>query len=152
MKIAWIYLDTKSAAMKALRDYGSMEHVIQNHLDNTRELRAHLTNVRVPQFTGIHGRPNHLATENKIAAALDLIDVVEEKYQQALEYMAWFRPAWGELSDEEQLILTAFRQGDDTSKAVVMQRLGDLLGLEKSAVYARKDKALSHLAFLLYGK
>ena len=152
MKIAWIYLDIKSAAFGALRDYAGMEHIIQSHQDNARELRAHLTSVSMPRLTGMRGKPNHRAAENKMAATLDLIDLVEERYRQALEYMAWFRPAWAELSDEEQLILSAFCQWDDVSKAMIVQRLGDLLGLEKSAVYARKDKAASHLAFLLYGK
>jgi hypothetical protein len=152
MKIGWIYLDIKSAALSALRDYTGMEHIIQNHQDNARELRAHLTSVNMPRLSGIRGKPNPRASENKMAATLDLIDLVEERYQQALEYMAWFRPAWAGLSDEEQLILSAFCQWSDIDKAMVVRRLCDLLGLEKTAVYTRKDKAAGHLAFLLYGK
>ena len=152
MKIAWIYLDIKSAAVCALRDFPIMEHIIQTHQDNTRQLRAHLTSVNMPRLSGLPKKPNPRAAENKIAMTLDLIDVVEEKYYQALEYMAWFCPAWAEMSDEEQLILSAFCQWDDVTKAEVIQRLGDHLGLEKTAVYTRKDKAASHLGFLLYGK
>ena len=129
-----------------------MEHTIKTHRDNARELCAHLTSVSMPQLTGLCGKSNHRATENKIATTLDLIDLVEEKYEQALEYMAWFCPAWTKLSDEEQLILSAFCQWDDVGKATIVQRLSDLLRIERTAVYARRDKAASHLAFLLYGK
>ena len=152
MRIAWIYLDIKSAAMKALRDFPGMERIIQNHQDNARELQAYLTSGSIPQLKGIRGIPNPRTAENMMASALDLIDLEEERYQQALEYMTWFRPAWEELSDEEHIVLSAFCQWDDMSKAEIIQRLGDLLGLEKSAVYTRRDKAAGHLAFLLYGK
>jgi hypothetical protein len=36
MMIAWAYLDKKSAAVDALKDYDSMKNVIQNHTASLR--------------------------------------------------------------------------------------------------------------------
>jgi len=33
MTIAWIYLDKKAAAIDALKDYSTMEYILQNHSD-----------------------------------------------------------------------------------------------------------------------
>lgn len=66
--------------------------------------------------------------------------------------MAWFNPAWEALTDGERTILTAFYLNDDSSKAKAVQCLCDTMWLEKTAVYYRKDKAVAHLALLLYGK
>lgn len=43
-----------------------------------------------------------------LAASLDKLDVLQERYRQAIEFMGWFEPAWSSLTDEEQLILREF--------------------------------------------
>lgn len=46
MEIAWIYLDKKAAAIDALKDYSSMEYIIQNHSDDLEEARERMTSLR----------------------------------------------------------------------------------------------------------
>lgn len=91
------------------------------------------------------------AVEERLASCLDEIDVLKERYRRALEYMEWFQPAWDALSEEEQLVLTEFFV-NDVSKTEAIANIGDKLFLERAQVYRRKDKALNHLALLLYGK
>ena len=151
MKIAWMYLDKKAAAINALKDYANMARIIQKYEDDIRETRAHLTSIQTPELNGITGKADPGTMENKAAMTLDLIDVVEKRYRHAQEYMAWFQPAWAELTETEQLILTSFCLREDVSYGEAVQHLGALLGLEKTALYVRKDKAARHLALMLYG-
>lgn len=153
MTIAWMYLDKKAAAISALKDYASMKHILTAYVDDATEVRKHLVSIPTPTLmAGVSREINPHATESHIVRTLDLIDVVKQRYDRAMEYMAWFRPAWDALSEEERLILSVFYQQEDVSRLEIIQRLGDMLGLEKSAVYTRKDKAACHLALLLYGK
>ena len=41
--IAWIYLDKKSAAVDALKDYACMEYIINNHRDDIEEVQSKMT-------------------------------------------------------------------------------------------------------------
>lgn len=155
MTIPWLYLDKRLAAVNALKDFNSMKRTIDSYEDDWKEARSHLTSVHAPVLThapraasGFHPR----AAESQMASTLDLMDVIEKRYSQALEYMAWFQPAWDALSKCERDILSAFYLNEEISRSEVVQQLCAALGYEKSTVYSRKDKALGHLALLLYGK
>lgn len=95
---------------------------------------------------------NPKAFENRVVSTLHLINVVEERYLHALEYMTWFLPAWEALSEEDRYILSEFFFDGSISRAEVVERIGNQLGYEKTAIYTRKDKAVMNLAFLLYGR
>lgn len=63
--------------------------------------------------------------------------------------MAWFKPAWDELSDDEQYILDSFFISDDKSAA---DRCIEHFCIERNSVYRKRKRALAHLTLLLYGK
>ena len=151
MTIAWTYLDKRGAAVDALKDFASMEYIIANHAEDEEALREDMTAVSAPALGGQPSGHNPHAGEARLAAQLDEIDVLKERYRQALEYMAWFRPAWNEMPEDEQLLLREFFR-DDTNKAAVVEHIGETLHLERAQVYRRKDKAVNRLALLLYGK
>lgn len=151
MTIAWIYLDKKTAAVDALKDYASMEYIIKNHHGDLEEARSKMTALPSASVVRLSKENNPKAGEARLAASLDEIDVLKERYRRALEYMEWFRPAWDALSEEEQYILTEFFTTEGT-KTDAVGRISDRLYLEKSQIYYKKDKALIHLALLLYGK
>jgi len=151
MTIAWIYLDKKTAAVDALKDYASMEFIIRNHHDNVEEVRSKMTALPSSAPTGMPMDKNPKAGEARLAASLDEIDVLKERYRRALEYMEWFCPAWDALSDEERFILTEFFTTEG-SKTEAVGRISERLYLEKSQIYYKKDKALLHFSLLLYGK
>lgn len=151
MTIAWIYLDKRSAALDALKDHSSMGYIIRNHPDALEEAEERLTSVHLPAPTGMPRAHNPHAGESRLAASLDEIDVLKERYRRALEYMEWFQPAWDALSEEERNILTMLFLTDGM-KSEAVEALGERLGLERAQVYRRKEKAVAHLALLLYGK
>ena len=152
MTIHWTYLNKCAATVSALMDYNSMKHILLSYSDDTVEVREHLSSIYAPTLSwSAPGSVNPHATDGRIARSLDLVDAVEDRYQQALEYMTWFQPAWDALSDDEQLILSEFYM-NDTNRTDAVMNIGERLHLERAQVYRRKDKAVSRLSLLLYGK
>jgi hypothetical protein len=152
MTIAWIYLDKKTAAVDALKDYASMDYIIINSPDDLDEARTRMTAVRSSVPDGMPRTSDPHAGEARLAASLDEIDVLKERYRRALEYMEWFRPAWDALTDDEQFILTEFFLREDVNKTEAIGNISDRLHIERSWVYKKKDAALTRLSLLLYGK
>jgi len=152
MTIAWTYLDKRGAAVDALKDYASMEYIIDNHADNEEAIREDMTAVGSPSIGGAPGGSNPHGSEVRLTAQLDEIDVLKERYRQALEFMEWFRPAWERLTVDEQFILREFFLRDDIPKSEAVLNIGNRLHIERSWVYKKKDAALTRLALLLYGK
>lgn len=152
MTIPWMYLDKRAASIGAVKDFPLMRHILDNYSDDIGESKAHLTTMHKPVLGGMPGAINPKAHESHLVSTLDLIDVIEKRYAQAIEYMAWFLPAWNALSEEERHLLTMFYEQKEKSIAVVIKDLCEELGYERSSVYRMRDKALDHITLLLYGK
>ena len=129
-----------------------MEYIIANHADDEEAIREDMTAVSAPALGGQPSGYNPHAGEARLAAQLDEIDVLKERYRQALEYMAWFRPAWEQLSEDERFILREFFMRMDINKTDAILNIGERLHIERAWVYKKKDAALTRLALLLYGK
>lgn len=152
MMIAWIYLDKRNAAIDALKDYRSMEFIINDYADNLATAEAKLQSVPSAVISDMpKNRGNPKAGEARLAAAIDEIDVLKERYRRALEYMEWFVPAWNALNEDERFVLTEFYLSEDLQTKSVLT-ICHTFHIEKSAAYKRKDVALTRLALLLYGK
>ena len=152
MTIAWIYLDKRGATIDALKDYASMEFIIQNQPDELAEAEERLVSVPSAVLNGLPRAHNPHAGETRLAASLDEIDVLKERYRRALEYMEWFRPAWDALSEDEQFVLTAFYLSPDSQQGDAVAAICDNFNIERSSAYNKKNRALTRLALLLYGK
>ncbi len=149
--IAWQYLDKKSAAIDALKDYGSMEYIIEHSDEEIYALESKMENPKNAVINGMPGVQNPKASEDRMASCIDEINVLKERYRQALEYMEWFGPAWDALTDEERYILETFFLTSETKTGAV-QSIGTQLSIERSQVYYRKEKAVGRLSLLLFGK
>lgn len=152
MTIPWIYINKRAATINALRDYPSMQRIIDSYYVDTAEIHEFLTAPGTASFVQPRKTPNPQTSENKLAKILDLIDIVDERYKQAIEYMAWFNPAWNALSEEDRYLLTEFFMCEDTSREEIIRAISNRMGYEKTALYSRRDKAIGKLALLLYGK
>ena len=151
MSIIWKYLDKRSAAVDALKDYGSMKFIIEHTDDEIKSAYEKISGVRSPQFDGMPHSHNPQAGEDRIIKGIEEIDVLKERYRQAAEYMAWFVPAWNELSEDERYVLETF-YSDADSQTNVIYDICDHFGIERSSAYNRKNRALGKLVTLLYGK
>ena len=152
MNIAWVYLDKRAAAIKAVKDYRSMDHIIQSHMTATEEERAKM----YPGGSSVVSLgPRSTGTlspdQERIAEAIDAISAIDERHRCAAEFMSWFLPAWSGLDDAERFILSEFYQNGNISREILISNIGCELFLERAQIYRYKDKALDHLALMLYG-
>ena len=114
--------------------------------DEIKQIKAKEESIGATNY-GEHIRTGNVHSgEERIANAIEEIDTLKERYRQALEYMAWFEPAWEQLSEDEQYILESAYLDE-----LPILDLCEHFGVEKDAYYKRKNRALLHLTTLLYG-
>lgn len=92
-----------------------------------------------------------ILSENQILHGIAEIDVLEERKRQAEEFMAWFQPAWDALGEDEKTVLTMFYLSEN-GKTDAIEEISERFCVERSSAYKKKDRALAHLALLLYGR
>lgn len=149
--IAWKYLNKPSATVSALQDYSTMREIINITPQETKELYDRMISPRAARITGLPSARNPQAGEEKLAKSLDELDILQERYRQAIEYMGWFEPAWAALTDEEQIVLREFYMSGSLRSGATA-RLQQQLNYGHSQVDRIRSKALSRLSHLLFGK
>ena len=151
MSIIWKYLDKRSAVVDALKDYSSMKFIIEHTDDEIKAAYEKMGGVSSPQPDGMPHAHNPRAAEDRMVKGIEEIDVLKERYRQAMEYMAWFLPAWEELSEDDRYVLETF-YSDSESQTNAVYDICDQFGIERSSAYNKKNRALGKLVTLLYGK
>lgn len=150
MHISWNFLDKRKAAIKAIEAFNSMKYILDHTDEEISAVRVKMEGNGSPSLTGMPKAQNPKAAEDRILACIEEIDILKERYRQAVEYMAWFDPAWSQLSEDEQFVLeTFYMDGDEPGANRVIQ---DELNISQSGAYNKKNRALDHLTLLLYGK
>ena len=148
MHIGWSFLDKRKATINAIEAYKSMEFIIQSTTFDILQTRTEMEGVGSPNLNGMPKAHNTGAAEDRMLDCIDEMDTIRERYRQAVEFMAWFKPAWKLLSDEEQYILEAFYvDHDECAITTIMNHFC----IERTSAYNRKNRSLDHLATLLYG-
>ena len=121
MHISWSFLDKRGATAEALRAFNAMDFVMKHAPEKIRE-------------------GSDLIAE---------IDVLQERYRQAEEFMAWFKPAWEQLTEDERFVLDIFyMNGGEYAIEQIMEHFH----VVRKTAYNRKNDALNRLTCLLYGK
>jgi DNA-directed RNA polymerase sigma subunit (sigma70/sigma32) len=149
--IAWKYLDKTGATIAAMRDYESMRAIINNTPDEIKDVYEKMSAPRSAKLTGLPSPRNPQAGEDKLAAQIDKLDLLRERYSSAVEYMAWFESAWGTLTDIEKHILKEYYMTDN-QKSGAAARVECALGYCDRQIRRIKEKALERLSVLLFGK
>ena len=152
MSIIWKYLDKRSAAVDALKDYGNMKFIISNTDDEIKAAYEKMGGVGSPQPDGMPHAHNPHAAEDRMVKGIEEIDVLRERYRQAVEYMEWFLPAWEELSEDDRYVLDAFYSEENEYGSSAADDIADYSGIERASAYRRKNRALAKLTTLLFGK
>jgi hypothetical protein len=152
MNIVWQYLDKKAAAINALKDYSSMKYIIEHTDEDIATLNEEMSSPASPVINGMPSTHDPKAGEKRLIACINEIDVLKERYRQALEYMDWFQPAWDALTEDEQYVLKEFYLDDEQKQIDAVYNICDHFNIERSSAYNKKNRALQHLALLLYGK
>ena len=152
MNISWSYLDKRSAAISAIKDRGNMQYIIDHTDDEIKEERSRMGDLRSPAMDGMPHGSDLGSGEERLIAGIEEIDILKERYRQALEYMDWFVPAWNHLSEDEQYVLETFYGCDNEYGDCVVTIIMDRFRIERSSAYRKKNRALNHLTTLLFGK
>ena len=152
MNVVWKYLDKRAGAVAALKDFGSMKFIIENTDDEIKAAYDNMSSVSGVRYDGMPHVRNLHAAEDRIINAIDEIDVLKERYRQAVEYMDWFKPAWEQLSEEERYCLEAFYGDGNAYGSSAAASIAEYFSIEQSSAYKRKNRALDHLTVLLFGK
>ena len=152
MSIIWKYLDKRSAAVDALKDFSSMRFIIEHTDDEIKAAYEKMGGIKSPQFDGMPKSHDPQAGEERIIKGIEEIDVLKERYRQAAEYMAWFLPAWEELSEDERYVLDTFYGDANEYGSSVIYQIADYFRIEQSSAYNKKNRALHHLTTLLFGR
>ena len=153
MNIAWLYLDKRNAAINALKDYEGMNYIIQtapSEIAATQECMTGIGGLALSDMP--KGSHDPHAAENRIVKAMDSISLLNERYRRAEEYVAWFLPAWQMLSEQERFVLSRFYMDDESKQVDSVGEICERFHIERTSAYKRKDRALSRLTLLLYGK
>lgn len=152
MSIIWKYLDKRSAAVDALKDFSNMKFIIDHTDDEIKNAYAKMNRVSSSQFDGMPRSHNPRAVEERIIKGIEEIDVLKERYRQAVEYMAWFVPAWEELSEDERYVLETFYGESNEYGSNAADDVADYFQIERASAYRRKNRVLEKLTVLLFGK
>ena len=121
MNIIWQYLDKRSAAVNALKDYSSMAYILAHTDEEIAQVHEDTTTLGSPAFTDMPGgSPNP-------------------------------QSAWDSLSEDERYVLEQFYwHEDDVFDAI--SAISNRFHIERSSAYKRKNRAVSKLTLLLFGK
>ena len=152
MSIMWKYLDKRSATIAAIKDRGSMQFIIDHTEDEITAERERMIGVGSPNMDGMPHAHNPAAAEDRIVNGIDEIDILKERYRQAVEYMSWFKPAWEQLTEEDRYILQSFYGDEGSYGSNTADYIAGYLGVEQATAYRRRNRALDRLTVLLFGK
>lgn len=148
--IAWKYLNKQSATINALRDYENMLRVIEITPEEIKAVQEAMSSPPSAKLDGMPHQRNIRSGESMLCKAIDKLDVLSERYKQAVEFMNWFKPAWDSLDEEEQLLLREFYLKEQ-SKTYASIRLADMLNYEERQIRRLRDKAVAKLTLFLFG-
>ena len=152
MNVIWQYLDKRGAAISALKDYSIMEFIIDHTDEEIAKEYSAMEGIHSPQYGDHPHNQNPKPTDVKIIESIEEIDVLKERYRQAVEYMDWFKPAWQKLSADEQYVLETFYHEDEDSQTMAVYTICEQYNIEKTSAYKKKNRALTKLTGLLFGK
>ena len=148
--IAWRYLDKQTATVNAMKDFENMTCIINLTPEEVKSIEEDMVSPRGSNIDDMPHVRNLHSHENMLVSSISKMDVLNQRYKQAVEFMNWFKPAWDTLCEEEQIILSEFYLVAG-SKTDAVGNLSERLFVDRSNVYRRKDKAVEHLSIMLYG-
>jgi len=148
--IAWKYLDTNAATIAAIRDYENMQAIIDNTPDDIHDVSTRMNSPRSSQITGMPSAWNPNAGQELLTNLIDKMDVLKNRYRVAEEYMSWFAPAWKQLEEREQQILSEIYMSGQLRNGA-RYRLANSLNYTERHIDRLRAKALQQMRTLLFG-
>jgi hypothetical protein len=148
--VAWKYIDKQAITVSAIRDFDSMNAIIDTTPQSVKDKYDMITNpveaLSKSSVTKI--TCEHNATVKK---KIGDIDFVKARYVNALEYMEWFMPAWTNLTQLDQKILKEYYMSG-SRRSGASARLQNELNYSDRQIDRLRASALETLSLLLLGE
>jgi hypothetical protein len=141
--------DKTSEIVNAIRNYENMQITVDSTPAEITALYEQLTNPSSLRNDGMPHSHNPSSGEEALAVGIDRLDVVRERYEKALCFLLWFKPAWEALTDTERKILETYKHSDGHFGVVASAAAA--LSYSKSQFHRVRHKALDKLRVLLFG-
>ena len=142
-------MDKSSAAIAAIRDYDSKLVFVRNAPDEIKTQCAKLTNPKSGKLDGMPtGTNNPHSTEDMWAMGIDRLELIRERYREALLFVMWFEPVWLALTERERRLLESYKYVD--TRIGLISGLAEELNCSVRNIPRLRKRALSRLIKLLY--
>lgn len=151
MNVIVKYFNKKQGTIEVLRDYETMKSILSATKQEVKESYEQLVGVGSPKITGLPSAHNPKAGEERLVKGLDDIAILRDRYADAKEYMDWFLEAWNQLDEDEQFVLKTCFDGYATAEEGI-EAICERYHIERTSAYKKKNRALTRLSILLFGK
>lgn len=141
-------MNWKREAIDKLKNYEAHREALENIPKEIKRLESAYAGIRSATTDGTPVSGGGSTREDSILSNIVHRDELKRRLKEARLWVSMVDKALAVLSDEERLVLDRFYI--HRAKGAV-EALCESLGLEKSAVYDRRDKALRHFTLALYG-
>ena len=141
-------MNWKREAIDKLKNYEAHKQALECLPKEIRRLESAYTGIRSATTDGTPISGGGSTREDSMLSNIVHRNELKRRLKEARLWVAQVDKALAVLDDEERLVLDRFYI--HRAKGAV-EALCESLGLEKSAVYDRRDKALRHFTLALYG-
>ena len=142
MHVSWSFLDKRRASIKALEARDGMRFILEHTPEDIQVVRERMSSVSAPCYSGMPKTHDPKSGENRMLAGIDKINLLEERYCQALEYFEWFNPAWERLSEDDRYVLEMFFLSENSD---AVKCISEHFKIERSSAYVKRKRALDKL-------
>lgn len=141
-------MNWKHEAIEKLRDYEAKKLALSTLPEEIRRLELDAQRIRSATGDGTPVKGGGSAREDMLLSNIVHREELEKSLEMARKWVALVDAGLEILSEEDRLVLLRFYMHPERGN---VERLCGELGLEKSAVYDRREKALRRFTLALYG-
>jgi hypothetical protein len=147
--IASKYINWTDATIRAIKCYEDMQYCLDTAQASIDAINDRMTS---PKGSNLSKQPvsgGGSQIEDAWISGIDRKQAVADKLSEAQRYMAWFKPAWERLAEEERIILeeSYIKRGERPWTEHAANRLH----CSVPELYRRRNEALERMKMLLYG-
>lgn len=141
-------MNWKHEAIEKLKEYEARVKSVKTIPNEIKRLELDALRIRSATGDGTPVRGGGSAREDMLLSNIVHREELERALEMARMWVALVDAGLELLAPEERLVLERFYTRPERGN---VERLCQELGLEKTAVYDRRDKALRHFVLALYG-
>ena len=140
-------MNWKYEAIAKLKDYDAHQQALTNIPEEMKRLEGNFASIRSSRTDATPMRGGSNAREDALLSNIVHRDELKAQYEDAKLWVSTVDRALDVLSDEDRLVLDRFYMHPAKGN---VERLCEELGLEKTAVYGRRNNALRSVIIALY--